>query len=452
MRVISPDPRLDFRRVDTNIHYTEFDVLEKGAPVSSLDDLAADLDRRLAGADRQLAELYPGDRGVRQPVHTVYIPADTFTADLALDWGRKAGAVLGEHGDTPELFAEAIGADPAGIAAVYDRIRAKLDREPIEDLRIDFEDGYGPRPDDEEDAAAIQAARTLQDAVGAGTAPPFIGIRFKNFERPTRRRGLRTLDLFVGELARTGGLPTGFVLTLPKVTSIDQVEAMMVVCAELERSHGLSPGALKFEIQVETPQAILGPDGRALIAPMIHAAAPRCTGLHYGTYDYSASCGIAAQYQSMEHPAADHAKAVMQVAAAGTGVHVSDGSTNVLPVGDQAAVHAAWRLHARLVRRSLERGIYQGWDMHFGQLPTRYAAVYLFYRDGLPSAVARLRAYVQRTDSGYLDEPATAVALAGFIVRAIECGAVEQDRISSDTGLDRGELDVLARRAKAATA
>jgi citrate lyase beta subunit len=382
-------------------------------------------------------------------VHTVYIPADTFTDDLARDWGTRAGAVLAEHGGTPELFAEAIGADPADVEVVYDRVAAKLQREPIEDLRIDFEDGYGPRPDDEEDAAAIAAARTLQRAVGAGTAPPFFGIRFKNFERPTRRRGLKTLDLFVGELARSGGLPDGFVVTLPKVTSIDQVEAMMVVCSELERTHGLDPGALKFEIQVETPQAILGPDGRALIAPMIHAAAPRCTGLHYGTYDYSASCGIAAQYQSMEHPAADHAKAVMQVAAAGTGVHVSDGSTNVLPVGDRAAVHAAWRLHARLVRRSLERGIYQGWDMHFAQLPTRYAAVFLFYLHGLPSAVARLRAYVQRTDSGYLDEPATAVALAGFIVRAIECGAVDQAQISSDTGLDRGQLDVLARRAKA---
>ncbi len=222
----------------------------------------------------------------------------------------------------------------------------------------------------------------------------------------------------------------------------------MVVCDELERAHGLSAGAMKFEIQVETPQAILGPDGRALIAPMIHAAAPRCTGLHYGTYDYSASCGIAAEYQSMEHPAADHAKAVMQVAAAGTGVHVSDGSTNVLPVGDRSAVHAAWRLHARLVRRSLERGIYQGWDMHPAQFPTRYAAVFLFYLHGLPTAVARLRAYVQRTDSGYLDEPATAVALAGFIVRAIECGAVDQARITADTGLDRHQLDVLARRAK----
>ena len=332
------------------------------------------------------------------------------------------------------------------MQAVYARVVEKLETEPIEDLRIDFEDGYGPRPDDEEDAAAVNAARDLRQAVESGTAPPFFGIRFKNLERPTRRRGLRTLDLFIGELAGTGGLPDGFVLTLPKVTSIDQVEAMVEIASGLEAAHGLSAGRVKFEIQIETPQSILGPDGRALVAPMIHAAAPRVTGLHYGTYDYSASCGIAAEYQSMEHPAADHAKAVMQVAAAGTGVHVSDGSTNVLPVGDRAAVQAAWRLHARLVRRSLERGIYQGWDMHPAQLPTRYTAVYLFYRNGLPSAINRLRAYVQRTDSGYMDEPATAVALAGFIVRAIECGAIEQADITAQTGLDRAQLDVLARR------
>jgi citrate lyase beta subunit len=418
--------------------------------VDDVDQLAADLDQRLASADRELTERYPGDRGVRQPVHTVYVPADRFTADLAQDWGRQAMAALTAAGATADEFAGAIGADPADVAAVYNRVLAKLEREPIEDLRIDFEDGYGARPDDEEDATAVSAARQLRRAVESGSAPPFVGIRFKNFEKPTRRRGLRTFDLFVGELADSGGLPAGFVLTLPKVTSIEQVDAMMEVCSRLERRHGLADGSLRFEIQVETPQAIISADGRALIAPMIHAAAPRVTGLHYGTYDYSASCGIAAEYQSMEHPAADYAKGVMQVAAAGTGVHVSDGSTNVLPVGDRSAVQAAWRLHARLVRRSLERGIYQGWDMHPGQLPTRYAAVFLFYRHGLASAVARLRAYVQKSDSGYLDEPATAVALAGFIVRAIDCGAVEQAEITAATGLSRGELDVLARRAKPA--
>ena len=136
---------------------------------------------------------------------------------------------------------------------------------------------------------------------------------------------------------------------------------------------------------------------------MIHAGGGRVTGLHYGTYDYSASLGVAAEYQSLEHPVADHAKAVMQVAR-GTGVFVSDGSTNVLPVGDAEAVRAAWRLHARLVRRSLERGIYQGWDMHPAHLPSRYVATYSFFREGLAGAAARLRAYVHGGQSGFLDE------------------------------------------------
>ena len=180
---------------------------------------------------------------------------------------------------------------------------------------------------------------------------------------------------------------------------------------------------------------------------MVHASAGRCTGLHYGTYDYSASLGVAAAYQSMEHPAADHAKAVMQVAAAGTGVRLSDGSTNILPVGDREAVHAAWALHARLVRRSLERGYYQGWDLHPAQLPSRYAATYAFYREGLPAAAERLRNYVGQVDSGVMDEPATARALADFVVRGLDCGATDDAEVQELTGIDRARLDVLAKRA-----
>jgi citrate lyase beta subunit len=179
---------------------------------------------------------------------------------------------------------------------------------------------------------------------------------------------------------------------------------------------------------------------------MITAAAGRCTGLHYGTYDYSASLGITAQYQSMEHPAADHAKAVMQLAAAGTGVRLSDGSTNRIPVGDRAAVHAAWALHGRLVRRSLERGFYQGWDLHPAQLPSRFVAVHLFYREGAQPAAARLRAYLGRADSGLMDEPATAVALAGFLLRGVDCGALDVEEVERATGVERGSLAVLARR------
>jgi len=408
--------------------------------------LLADLDERLAGVDAEFARRYPGEAGTRQPVHTVYVPADRFHAGLAAEWGADALAALAEHAPDAAALAAVLGLDPALVEQVYPRVLGKLAAEPVEDMRIDFEDGYGVRSDEEEDAAILDAAKSLSDAVAAGTAPPFSGIRFKSFEPATRRRGVRTLDRFVGALLDAGPLPDGFVVTLPKVTGPEQVEAMVVVCERLEQVYGLPSGRLRFEVQIETPQAVLAADGGATVARMVHASAGRCSGLHYGTYDYSAACGVAAAYQSMEHPVADHAKAVMQLAAAGTGVRLSDGSTNVLPVGDRPAVHAAWALHARLVRRSLERAYYQGWDMHAAQLPTRYAATYAFFRSGLPAAAARLRAYGQRVDSGVLDEPATAQALAGFVVRGVDCGALDEAEVDELTGLDRVALDGYARR------
>ncbi|MBA3419765.1 MAG: aldolase [Geodermatophilaceae bacterium] len=401
------------------------------------EELYAELDQRLAGVDRRLVVCYPGEVGGRQPVHTVYVPADRVTPDLPARYGAAALALLAEH-DLAGLADELGFAD----AAAYERMLAKLAREPIEDLRVDVEDGYGHRPDDEEDAAVVGAAAAL----ATGVAPPYWGLRFKSLEPATRRRGVRSLDLFVGAVLRHGPLPDGFVVTLPKVTSVDQVTATVVVCERLEEAHGLPEGRLRFELQIETPQSVLGADGTATVARMIHAAAGRCSGLHYGTYDYSAACGVAAAHQSMEHPAADHAKAVMQVAAAGTGVRLSDGSTNLLPVGDRAAVRRGWAEHLRLVRRSLERGFYQGWDLHPGQLPTRYLATYSFFRAALPAAAQRLRTYLDQSVTAVLDEPATAQALAAVIVRGLECGAIDDDEVAELTGSDRVALDRLMRR------
>jgi citrate lyase beta subunit len=325
-------------------------------------------------------------------------------------------------------------------------VRGKLQQEPVEDLRIDFEDGYGDHGDDEDDDV-VAAARSVVADIADGSCPPFVGIRFKCFERPTRARGLRTLDLFVGTLLEDGqALPPGLVVTLPKVTSVEQVTAMAMVCAALEQAHGLPAGRLRFEVQVETPQAVQGPDGTALVSRMVQVGDGRVSGLHYGTYDYSASLGIAAAHQSMEHPAADHAKAVMQLAAAGTGVRVSDGSTNVLPVGDADAVQAAWALHARLVQRSLARGYYQGWDMHPAQLPTRYAATYAFFRQGLDEASRRLRAYIAREGGAVMDEPATAKALAAFLQRGVDCAAVTREELRDLAGLTVTDLAALMGR------
>ncbi|MDQ4488925.1 aldolase [Sinomonas sp. ASV486] len=429
---------------------------EMGPPASVFGDAdLARIDASLADTDRLLADGYPGDAGTRQPIHTVYVPADRFSPQLAADWGSAALAAADEAGGI-EALARRVGLAPDLAAQVAPRVEAKLRREPIEDLRIDFEDGYlapgkaarsGGDPDAVEDAEAVLAADRVLAAADAGSTTPFIGIRFKCFEEPTRRRGLRTLELFVSRLVQRlgpAGLPKGLILTLPKVTTVDQVKAMVFAVERLESSLGLAPGRLGFEVQVETPQLIIGPDGTHPVARLPHIADQRITALHYGTYDYSASLQIAAAYQSMEHPAADFAKEVMQLAVAGTGIRLSDGSTNVIPVGNAAQREAAWELHARLVRRSLERGYYQGWDLHAHQLPTRYIATYAFYREGLEAATTRLRNYVDQTVGAVLDEPATARALAAFVLRGVQCGAVGADEVLASTGLGEPELTRLA--------
>ncbi|MEU5386623.1 DUF6986 family protein [Kitasatospora cineracea] len=421
--------------------------VDAAQPVSFSDTALAAVEALLAPVDAELTRRYPGESGSRQPVHTVYVPADVFGADTVREWGAQALAAFDEHAGTPGRLAEALGvADDALLADVHARVRAKLEREPIEDLRIDFEDGYGPRPDAEEDAEAVRAARLVAAAVADGSAPPYVGIRIKCLEAPVRARGIRTLELFLGTLLAEGGLPDGLVLTLPKVTYAAQVTALVRLLEDFERRAGLPAGRIGFEIQIETTQAILGPDGRATVALMIGAAEGRATGLHYGTFDYSAACGVSAAHQSMDHPAADHAKAVMQAAAAGTGVRLSDGSTNVVPAGTAEQVHAAWRLHHGLVRRSLARAYYQGWDMHPAHLPTRYAAVYAFYREGLAAACARLAAYVAKSGGDVMDEPATARALSGYVLRGLDCGAVDLAEVTERTGLDRARLDALAGR------
>ncbi|MCC9312187.1 aldolase/citrate lyase family protein [Kitasatospora sp. RB6PN24] len=408
----------------------------------------AEVEALLGPVDAELARRYPGDPSSRQPVHTVYVPADVFTADTVADWGRQALEALDAHAGTPAALAGALGVPSDElITDVHARVRSKLLREPIEDLRIDFEDGYGSRPDAGEDAEAVRVARLVAAAVTDRSAPPYLGVRFKCLEAAARARAIRTLELFLGTLlAEHGELPTGLVLTLPKVSHPRQVSALVRLLTDFEERAGLPLGRIGFEIQIETTQAILGADGRATVARLIEAAEGRATGLHYGTFDYSAACGVSAAYQSTDHPAADHAKAVMQVAAAGTGVRLSDGSTNVIPTGSQEQVTAAWRLHYGLVRRSLARAYHQGWDLHPAHLPTRYAAVYTFYREGLSSAADRLTAYLAKAGGAVLDEPATARALSGYLLRGLDCGAVDPAEVTALTGLDRPRLEALRAR------
>ncbi|RMI27928.1 DUF6986 family protein [Nocardia stercoris] len=363
--------------------------------------------------DGDLARRYPGDRP-GQPIHTAYVSAADADSTVPQRWAAVALDLADRH---RELLTELAG--PEVVAAALGRIG----RDPIQDLRLDFEDGYGTRADAAEDHDAVRAGRVL-----AQLAIPGRGVRIKGLTGAEFARATRTLDLV---LEGAGGVPPGFVFTVPKLRSADQVDIAVRLCELLEAAHGLPSGALRFELQIESPQAVVAADGTAPVAVAIARSAGRCSGLHYGTYDYSAACGVAPQFQSLEHPAADHAKSVMQAAAAQTGVWVCDGSTQVLPIGTDTEVRAALTRHYRLVTRALERGYYQGWDMHPGHLVTRWAATYAFFRGALTAAAPRIDRYLRGLGGPVVDEPATAQALATVVLRGIDCGAFDPAEVTA---------------------
>lgn len=449
---------------------------------------------KLQVANQAYSKAYPGDPTTRQPVHTVYGGAQLFKSDTAPKMGALALRSLEEYAPNFVTFAKAIalkGADtlpeslesidalssrlardpeavrqanPAAWLAftIYHRVIAKLSREAVEDFRIDFEDGYGNRPDAEEDHHAVLAAEEVAKGVKAQTLPPYIGIRIKPFNEELRARSLRTLDIFVTTLLeRLGALPENFVVTLPKVTLPEQVTALVEILALLEQKTGLQPGALRFELMIETPQSILNRQGQSTLPLLISASAGRCVGAHFGTYDYTAGCNITAAYQQMTHPACDFARHMMQVAFAGSGIMLSDGATNVMPVAphrakegqalslDQIAenrsvVHRAWKLHADDIRHSLRHAYYQGWDLHPAQLPTRYATAYAFFLEGLDAASLRLKNFISKAAQATLvgdvfDDAATGQGLLNFFLRGINCGAITEEE-ALVTGLTLEEL------------
>jgi len=395
----------------------------------------------------RVAQQFPGDSSARQPVHVVYGGAHLFKADAAQKLGAVALRTLREHAPDPASLASALELDTALVGRFYPRLVEKLSREPVEDFRIDFEDGFGNRPDHEEDEHARLAGAEVAAGLKAGSLPQSIGIRIKPLSDELRRRSLRTLDLFLTTLLDgTGGvLPPNFVVTLPKIMAPEQVTALAAACDAFEYWRALPAGTLKFELMIETTQSVFAADGTVALPRLIAEGGGRIVAAHFGTYDYTAACSITAAHQHMLHPVCDFAKQVMQVALAGTGIWLSDGATNVMPIGSREVVHRAWRLHAAHVRHSLVTGFYQGWDLHPAQLPSRYAAVYAFFLEGLDAASERLMNFVQKAAQATLvgdvfDDAATGQGLLNYFLRAMNCGAITEEEAVAKSGLTLAEL------------
>jgi citrate lyase beta subunit len=461
------------------------------------DSSVRDLTARLAEANNAFAANYPGETGKRQPVHTVYGGAHLFKSDSASRLGALARRSLDQFAPDFIAFAKAIGLPGAeelpesteegsGLRAdlennsetvrqknktawlahtIYNRVNEKLRREPVEDFRIDFEDGYGNRPDEEEDGHAATAAAEVAEGILNSTLPPFIGIRIKPFNEELRARSMRTLDIFVSTLIEKSGgkLPDNFVVTLPKITIPEQVSALADLFDALEQANGLAANSLKLEMMIETTQSIINDSGGMNLPLLLAAARGRCVAAHFGTYDYTASCSITAAHQHMMHPACDFAKNMMQVSFAGTGIWLSDGATNIMPVAphrfseggtpltpeqineNREVVHRAWKLHYDHVQHSLVTAFYQGWDLHPAQLPTRYAAVYAFFLESLDAASERLKNFVDKAAKATLvgdvfDDAATGQGLLNYFLRAINSGALTEEEAVELSGLTVAEL------------
>jgi citrate lyase beta subunit len=442
-------------------------------------------------ANLKFQQVYPGDKPDRQPVHTLYGGANLFKSDTCIKMGEVALKNLQTYSPNFVVLAKVLcfeghetlpdtekkieklakklnkltGAQRKKERAwlsysVYDKIIQKLRKEAVEDFRIDFEDGFGNRPDDEEDATAVNAANELALGMKNKTISPFIGIRIKPFTEDLKYRGVRTLDLFLSSLLdkTNGKLPDNFVVMLPKVTIPEQVTTMVRLFEIIEKKNNLAPGTLKMETMVEATQIIMDDEGRNPLMKIIKASEERCIAAHFGTYDYTASCGITAKYQTMSHPVCDFAHHMTKVALGGTGVFLSDGATNVMPIGphrgknlsekqqkeNQEAVHHAWRIGYNHTMDSLINGFYQGWDLNPAQLPMRYAATYNFFLSSYEDAVFRLKTFVERAAISTLtgdifDDAATGQGLLNFFLKALNCGAITEVEALA-TGLTIDEI------------
>ena len=399
---------------------------------------------RVKLANAAATQRFPTVAQGREPVHVVYGGAHLFQAGVSAKMGNAALKSMSEHASDAQTFAAAVGIATELADRVYARVQHKLQTEPVEDFRIDFEDGYGVRADADEDGDAIRAADEVVAGMAQKSLPPFIGIRTKAFSDEHFPRALRTLDLFVSRVVKsgTGALPPHFVVTQPKVTTPAHTKILAEVLEQLERGVGLKRESIGIEVMIEDPRALIGGDGVVALPHIVDAARGRLVAAHFGPYDFSASNDITALHQTLDHDHNDFARTLMKNALYGSGVRVADGPTTTLPIAphrgnglsqeqrieNAALVHAAWKLHAENVRRSLAHGYHQSWDLHPAQLPARYGALFALYAQALPVMSERLRkfaaakAHATRVGQAF-DDAATVEGIVAFFVRGVACGA-----------------------------
>lgn len=391
----------------------------------------------VARAIRRFERRFPresGDTRASQPIHTVYGGAHLFTVETIGKLSRLALRSFDEHAADPLRLATIFDIPDLLALQIHPRVRRQLESRAIEDFRIDFEDGFGARPPEDEDREAIRSGGELARALRANSMPTHFGIRIKALGGPTGPRALRTLDLFMTALSTQCPL----IVTLPKVRVAEEVQALDRALTAIERKLNWRKGITRIEVMLETPQLL------PQLEEAVDAAGARCLGVHFGAYDYTSALGISASCQTLSHPACDRVRLEMQSRLAGKNVFLCDGASHRMPVGSTEAVIESWRESHSNVRRALAQGYTQGWDLHPAQIAPRLVAMHAFYRESIEISIARLKGYLDKAfkaglTGNFFDDAASAQGVHRHLAQGIACGALDDEDLAP-LGLIGGDL------------
>jgi hypothetical protein len=451
---------------------------------TTLDDSLLDgIVDRVERAARRLDRGRAGRPTPRMPVQSLRLSPESLHPDSARRAGRSALRLLEQHAPdavalarglrlpgwealprTPERVDSLLSRlerDAGAVRArepeawlahqVYARTVRKLQREPVEELCIDFHTAYGVRPDDEEDATAAAAAVALARGLADDTLPPFVAVRIKPLEAPTAARALRTLDLLVSTLVdRAGSVPARLAVVLPEAGNTEQVRGLVQALAALEQQNALRKGSLRVVLGVDHPGTLVDASGRVHIRALCDASASRCHRVDHDPVATATSAGRRA------HSAREGIeRALLATALEGIDVLLASGGTDAEPrVPNRGpgltpseqdenvrAVHGAWRQTYEVTLDSLSDGVTSGVDFYAGQLPARYAAWVVHVLQTLEGQLQALHRWV----SEGLQLPESPERLARgqarleAVLRGLDCGALLPEELAA-AGLDEADL------------
>lgn len=141
---------------------------------------------------------------------------------------------------------------------------------PADEVFLDLEDAVAP---DAKAAARTQVAAALADD---GWAGQLRGVRVNDWTTPWTYAD-------VIEVVSTAGAVLDLIV-LPKVTDVAHVQALDLLLSQLEATHGLEPGRIGVEAQIENAQGLTNVDAIA--------AGPRVQALVLGPGDMAASLNM----------------------------------------------------------------------------------------------------------------------------------------------------------------